>query len=116
MDELTGSSYSYSFDGGSNSNSRPQLGPFDRLLDIEGVDGPQDIFGNIDSSSYGDGSSPFGGGSGGSSPFGSGSGGNSQAVNPFAGENFWNIFAGGVNPDEIARNNSFGGSNNSGGW
>lgn len=105
MDELTGSTYTYSFDGGSNSNSRPQLGPFDRLLDIEGVDGPEDIFGNLG-----------GGGGSGSSPFGGGSGGNSQAVNPFAGENFWNIFAGGVNPDAIARDNSFGGNNNSGGW
>lgn len=118
MDELTGS-YSYSFDGDSNRNQRPQVGPFDPLLDVPGVNGPQDIFGNIDSSSYGGGSSPFGSGSdggSGSSPLGSGSGGNSQAVNPFAGENFWNIFAGGVNPDAIARDNSFGGNNNSGGW
>ncbi len=104
MDELTGSSYSYSFDGNSNSKPRPEVGPFDPLLDIQGVNGPEDIFGNL-----GDGS--------GSSPFGSGSsGGDSQAVNPFAGENFWNIFAGGVNPDEIARANSGGSNNSSSGW
>ncbi|MDF5716129.1 MAG: hypothetical protein PUP93_20145 [Rhizonema sp. NSF051] len=29
---------------------RPNVGPFDPLLDVQGVKGPQDIFGNISSS------------------------------------------------------------------
>ncbi|WP_373530375.1 hypothetical protein [Nostoc sp.] len=57
--------------------------------------------------------SGVGGGEGGGSPFGGG--GNSGASgaelpyngNPFAGDNFWNIFAGGVNPSAL----STGGSN-----
>ena len=40
---------------------------------------------------------------------GEGGGGNAGAVNPFAGENFWDIFADGVNPNEIASNNFGGG-------
>lgn len=73
------------------------LGPFNRLLDIEGVNGPEDIFGNV------------GGSFGGDNPFTMGSSSsNIQDLpyngNPFAGDNFWNIFAGGVNPS----NPSFG--------
>ncbi|KYC37255.1 hypothetical protein WA1_47420 [Scytonema hofmannii PCC 7110] len=73
------------------------LGPFNRLLDIEGVNGPEDIFGNVGGSFSGD--NPFTMGS---------SSSNIQDLpyngNPFAGDNFWNIFAGGVNPS----NPSFG--------
>ena len=81
------------------------IGPFNRLLDIQGADGenlgPQDIFGNL-------------GGSGGGSPFGgdnSSEGGPPSDMdmaelpyggNPFAGDNFWDIFAGGVNPREAS--------------
>lgn len=70
--------------------------PFGVLLDIPGVDGPQDIFGNLN---FSGGSNPFGGGSGGfneNSPYGG---------NPFAGDNFWNLFAGGVNPSNTTGNN-----------
>ncbi len=70
--------------------------PFGVLFDIPGVDGVEDIFGNVDFSS---GNSPFG--SGGAplnenSPYGG---------NPFAGDNFWNFFAGGVNPSNPIANN-----------
>ncbi|GAB1541641.1 hypothetical protein NUACC21_43130 [Scytonema sp. NUACC21] len=85
------------------------LGPFDRLLDIEGVNGPEDIFGNIGGSAFGEGENPFMMGS-------SSTDMNSLAYNgnPFAGDNFWNIFAGGVNPT----NPSFGSgdSNSIGGF
>jgi hypothetical protein len=90
------------------------LGPFTRLakeLDLT----PEDIFGNV-----GDGQS-------GSNPFADAdntSGGLAYDGNPFAGDNFWNIFAGGVNPSYQSQNSgdpfsnnssstsSFGGSNN----
>ncbi len=97
------------------------IGPFNRLLDIQGADGenlgPQDIFGNLGGgSSEGGGGSPFGGGEGGEGgppsdidfdelPYGG---------NPFAGDNFWDIFAGGVNPAE-ASGGGFGGGMPSGG-
>ncbi|MEB3220422.1 MAG: hypothetical protein VKN72_29900 [Nostocales cyanobacterium 94392] len=86
------------------TNTQPNIGPFTRLLDIPGVNGPEDIFGNL-------------GGSGGENPFGDGEGGASTDMdmselpyngNPFAGDNFWDIFAGGVNPTE----SSFGGGSN----
>ncbi len=70
--------------------------PFGVLLDIPEVDGAEDIFGNVNLSG---GSNPFGGGSGGfsaDSPYGG---------NPFAGDNFWNLFAGGVNPANTTGNN-----------
>jgi hypothetical protein len=89
------------------------LGPFTRLaneLDLT----PEDIFGNV------------GGQQSGSNPFGNASNASGEDDllyngNPFAGDNFWNIFAGGVNPsyqnqnsgDPFANNNS--GSNNFGG-
>ncbi|MGB7378333.1 MAG: hypothetical protein WA959_17455, partial [Rivularia sp. (in: cyanobacteria)] len=96
------------------------IGPFNRLLEIQGADGenlgPQDIFGNLGGgSSEGGGGSPFGGGEGGEGgppsdidfdelPYGG---------NPFAGDNFWDIFAGGVNPAE-ASGGGFGGGMPSG--
>ncbi|MEL6166172.1 MAG: hypothetical protein AAFR37_21315, partial [Cyanobacteria bacterium J06628_3] len=87
--------------GGSDVN----IGPFNRLLDIQGADGenlgPQDIFGNL-------------GGSGGGNPFGDGGEGSEGSEggppadmdvgelpyggSPFAGDNFWTLFNGGVNP------------------
>ena len=102
--------------GGSDVN----IGPFNRLLDIQGADGenlgPQDIFGNL-------------GGSGGGNPFGDsgegseGSEGGPPADmdigelpyggSPFAGDNFWTLFNGGVNPADGASGAgmpSFGGS------
>ncbi|MEM6402831.1 MAG: hypothetical protein AAF757_21815, partial [Cyanobacteria bacterium P01_D01_bin.116] len=92
-----------SMDGNSMQDSDSvNIGPFNRLLDIQGADGenlgPQDIFGNL-------------GGSGGGNPFGDSgedSAGGPPADmdmgelpyggNPFAGDNFWTIFNGGQNP------------------
>ncbi|NJL78053.1 MAG: hypothetical protein HC917_03030 [Richelia sp. SM2_1_7] len=91
------------------TNSQPNIGPFSRLLEIQGADGEnltiEDIFGNLGGSMGGE--NPFGGGEGGAPddldiselPYGG---------NPFAGDNFWDIFAGGVNPTE----SSFGGGSN----
>jgi hypothetical protein len=66
--------------------------PFDRLTEVLGEDGLSSIFSGLGSSSGG--SSPFGE----SSPM---SGDLPYGGNPFAGDNFWNIFAGGVNPSNI---------------
>lgn len=78
--------------------------PFGPLFDIPGVDGVEDIFGNVNPPSGG---GAFGGGGAPSfdqnSPYGG---------NPFAGDNFWNAFAGGVNPS----NPSTTGGNNGGGF
>ena len=95
------------------------IGPFNRLLDIQGADGenlgPQDIFGNL-----GGGSMEGGGGFGGSED---GEGGPPSDIdfeelpyggNPFAGDNFWTIFNGGVNPAE-AGSGGFGGGGMGGG-
>lgn len=85
--EMTGSNT-----GATQGNPEELLrqSPFGPLLDIEGVDGIEDIFGNV---GVPGGDSAFGGGNPPSfdanSPYGG---------NPFAGDNFWNIFAGGVNP------------------
>jgi hypothetical protein len=82
------------------------LGPFDRLIGLPGIESPEDIFGNV------------GGNFGGENPFGGGSismGSTSESpygMNPFAGDNFWNIFAGGVNPSQMNFGNN---SNFSGG-
>jgi len=62
------------------------LGPFNRLLDIEGVDGVGDIFGGM------------GGEGEGSLPEGVDFSQLPYNGNPFAGDNFWDIFNGGVNP------------------
>ena len=49
-------------------------------------------------------------GEGGENPVaGGGSGDLAYNGNPFAGENFWNIFAGGVNPSQIGTGGGFGG-------
>ena len=78
-----------------------RLGPFDRLLDLPGIDGPEDRFGNISAVD------------GAENPFTMGSSTSSENLayggNPFAGQNFWDIFAGGVNPSDASfgSNNSF---------
>ncbi|MBW4663217.1 MAG: PEP-CTERM sorting domain-containing protein [Chroococcus sp. CMT-3BRIN-NPC107] len=80
--------------------------PFGPLLDIQGADGNnltvEDIFGNV-------------GGFGGSNPFASGGSplneNSPYGGNPFAGDNFWNLFAGGMNPSNpIGSNSGTGGS------
>ena len=94
---------------GSNTQDINQLlgqSPFGRLLDIEKADGSkvtaQDIFGNLGSG----GGNAFGGAGGPSSnqdlPYGG---------NPFAGDNFWNTFGGGVNPTTFSSSDipAFGG-------
>ncbi|KJH73355.1 PEP-CTERM sorting domain-containing protein [Aliterella atlantica] len=93
--------------GGSTQGNPEELlrqSPFGPLFDIPGVDGVEDIFGNINPPSGG---AAFGGGGAPSfdqnSPYGG---------NPFAGDNFWNAFAGGVNPS----NPSTTGGSNAGGF
>jgi hypothetical protein len=93
---------------GSNTQDLNELlrqSPFGPLLDIEKADGSKvtagDIFGNLGTQG---GSSSFGGSGGANfdenSPYGG---------NPFAGDNFWNIFAGGVNPSNPTGNVPSGG-------
>lgn len=93
---------------GSNTQDLNELlrqSPFGPLLDIEKADGSKvtagDIFGNLGTQG---GSSSFGGSGGANfdenSPYGG---------NPFAGDNFWNIFAGGVNPSNPTGSPSSGG-------
>ena len=79
--------------------------PFGRLLDIQGADGNTlgvaDIFGNLGAPG---GNNSFSGGAGfdANSPYGG---------NPFAGDNFWNIFAGGVNPSNPSSGGGLPGGN-----
>ncbi len=92
---------------GSNTQDLNELlrqSPFGALLDIEKADGSKltvgDIFGNLN---FSGGSNPFGNGGANfdeNSPYGG---------NPFAGDNFWNIFAGGVNPSNPTGSNTSGG-------
>jgi len=99
---------------GSNTQDLNELlrqSPFGPLLDIEKADGSKvtagDIFGNLGTQG---GSSSFGGSGGANfdenSPYGG---------NPFAGDNFWNIFAGGVNPSNPTGSPSSGGGFSTGG-
>ena len=92
---------------GSNTQDLNELlrqSPFGPLLDIEKADGSkvtaQDIFGNVGAGggSFGSGGASFNQ----DSPYGG---------NPFAGDNFWNTFAGGVNPTTFSSSNipAFGG-------
>ncbi len=100
-DSTTGS------DSTQSLNELLRQSPFGRLLDIEGADGnklgAEDIFGNIGAggSSFGSGGANFNA----NSPYGG---------NPFAGDNFWNTFAGGVNPSNISGNAPSGGGSPSG--
>ena len=78
--------------------------PFGRLSEVLGDEGLSQIFSG---SGEGGGSNPFGG-AGSSSTSDSPYGGN-----PFAGDNFWNTFAGGVNPSNIG-SGGLGGSSSGG--
>ena len=81
--------------GSETSNDMGKLlegSPFGRLKEVLGEDGLSTIFSGVGGDSSG--SSPFGG-DGGSSAM---SGDSPYGGNPFAGDNFWNIFAGGVKP------------------
>jgi PPE-repeat protein len=88
------------------ANDLIRQSPFGPLLDLPGVDGPEDIFGNVGVPDSSEGN-PFEGG--GDNPV-AGGGDLPYGGNPFAGDNFWNIFAGGVNPADTS---SFGGGSNS---
>lgn len=89
----TGSSTTGTQVTGSTTQGNPEellrQSPFGPLLDIEGVDGVEDIFGNISPPTGNNAFNNSGGTLNANSPYGG---------NPFAGDNFWNIFAGGVNP------------------
>lgn len=97
---------------GSSSNSSADMNellrgsPFGVLTEVLGEEGLSSIFSGLGGSS---GSSPFGGGSNSSM-----SGDLAYGGNPFAGENFWNIFAGGVNPDNVSSFSGAGGSSSFG--
>ncbi|MEH2448179.1 MAG: hypothetical protein V7K18_21135 [Nostoc sp.] len=94
---------------GNSSNSVDKLrdSPFGRLSEVLGDKDLSQIFSGA-GKGEGSGSSPFGGGGGGAS-------GSKPDLayggNPFAGDNFWNIFAGGKNPSAIGKNPSAGGAN-----
>ena len=80
--------------GSKPSNDMAKLlegSPFGSLKEVLGEDGLSTIFSGVGGDSSG--TSPFGGG--GSSAM---SGDLPYGGNPFAGDNFWNIFAGGVKP------------------
>ncbi|MGF1479813.1 MAG: hypothetical protein ACFB4I_10010 [Cyanophyceae cyanobacterium] len=65
----TDPNYNYDFGdagGGSDMMSQLSSSPFGRLLDLPGIDGPEDIFGNVGVP----GQNPFGGGAGGEEPSG----------------------------------------------
>ncbi|HCF25898.1 MAG TPA: hypothetical protein DEV81_01445, partial [Cyanobacteria bacterium UBA11049] len=81
-----------------------QQSPFGRLEVVLGDEGLSQIF---PSSGEGGGSNPFGGA-------GSSTSDSPYGQNPFAGDNFWNIFAGGVNPSNIGSGGQ-GGSSSGGG-
>ncbi|MEH2287968.1 hypothetical protein [Nostoc sp.] len=89
----------------STSGSNPiEQSPFGRLEEVVGKEGVKNLFSGV------------GNGEGGGSPFGGGAAGGNQPDlpyngNPFAGDNFWNIFAGGVNPSKVSGSPSAGGGN-----
>lgn len=92
-----------------SGNNKLEQSPFGRLKEVV----PEKDFVNLFSG--------VGDGKGGGSPFGGGgAGGGSQpdlayGGNPFAGDNFWNIFAGGVNPSKVGGNPTVGGANSTAG-
>ncbi|WP_375505036.1 hypothetical protein [uncultured Nostoc sp.] len=80
--------------------------PFGRLKEVIPEKDLPKIFSGVGNGESG--GSPFGGGAapGGSQP------NLAYGGNPFAGDNFWNIFAGGVNPSKVGGNSpAVGGSN-----
>lgn len=99
-------------DNGGDTSSTPTndmdfgASPWGRLSEV-GINSFNDVFSNVgapsgDNSSEG-GDSGAGGGFGGAAGGAGGAGGGELAYggDPFAGDNFWNIFAGGVNPSNI---------------
>ncbi|MDZ7967922.1 MAG: hypothetical protein RM368_23690, partial [Nostoc sp. DedSLP03] len=97
------SSNSGSSNSSTSGNNPIEQSPFGRLEEVVGKEGVKNLFSGVGKGE--DGSSPFGGsdGSGGSQPD------LAYGGNPFAGDNFWNIFAGGVNPSKVAGSPSTGG-------
>ena len=95
----TDSNYDFSTfetSGESDPNELIRQSPFGVLLDIPGVDGVEDIFGNIGGGAGGE--NPFGGGAGGENPFGGGAGGENPFGGGAGGENPFGGGAGGENP------------------
>lgn len=115
MDPLTapGGEVAMPVDGGDGTGAGAESlddllrqSPFGRLLDIEGVDGPADIFGNLGGGEGG--GNPIGGGMGdgstGGNPFGGGDAFGGGMSNPFAG---WNPLTDG-NPFAVSDESSMG--------
>jgi hypothetical protein len=92
--------------------------PWGRLEEV-GIKSFKDVFDNVGAPSGGSSEGGGGGASGGFGGSGSGAGGAgggelAYGGNPFAGDNFWNIFAGGVNPSNIGSGSGgFGGGGGS---
>ncbi|WP_414518955.1 hypothetical protein [Nostoc sp. PCC 9305] len=107
-EDLSNSSSSNSSTSGNNSISQS---PFGRLEEVVGKEGVKNLFSGVGNGESG--SNPFGGGAA------AGGGGSKPDLayggNPFAGDNFWNIFAGGVNPSKGGGSPSTGGGIPSGG-
>lgn len=111
-------------DNGDDTSSTPlndidfASSPWGRLSEV-GINSFADIFSNVGAPS-GDNSSEGGeGGAGGAFGGASGGAGGGELAyggNPFAGENFWNIFAGGVNPSNIGSGSGGFGGGASGGF
>ncbi|MEH1839488.1 MAG: hypothetical protein V7L20_12100, partial [Nostoc sp.] len=97
------SSNSNSSNSSTSENNPLRDSPFGRLAEVIPEKDLPKIFSGV------------GNGEGGASPFGSGAGGGGSqpdlpySGNPFAGDNFWNIFAGGVNPSKVGGNPTAGG-------
>lgn len=107
-------------DNGGETSSTPTndldfgASPWGRLSEV-GINSFQDVFSNVgapsgDSSEGGDAGGASGGfGGAGGSAGGAGGGELAYGGNPFAGDNFWNIFAGGVNPSNTGSSMGGGG-------
>ena len=95
-------SNSSSGNSSTSGNNPIEQSPFGRLEVVVGKEGVKNLFSGV------------GNAEGGGSPFGGAAAGGSQpdlayGGNPFAGDNFWNIFAGGVNPSKVGGSPSTGG-------
>ncbi|MBN3881026.1 MULTISPECIES: hypothetical protein [unclassified Nostoc] len=104
-EDLSNSSSSNSSTSGNNPLGQS---PFGRLTEVLSDKDLANLFSGVGNGESG--GSPFGGGA----AAGGGAAGGSQpdlayGGNPFAGDNFWNIFAGGVNPSTVGGSPSTGG-------
>ncbi|MEH2207373.1 MAG: hypothetical protein V7K53_25450 [Nostoc sp.] len=97
------SSNSGSSNSSASENNSLKDSPWGRLSEVMPGNDLSKIFSGVGNGESG--SNPFGGGAagGGSKPD------LAYGGNPFAGDNFWNIFAGGVNPSKVSGSPSTGG-------